>query len=261
MIGTLSLILLLLMMLIGGERGAISVIALFGNIVILSVAIFFLATGLSPIIVVPAVSLLSGRLTLTKQNGRNAKTSAALLSTLVIMLVMTPFIALFMRSAAGGGFHELRLIEEDIDLYFKQSLNIPMLQIFVSITILSALGAVLDTTLSVASVVYEVYRHNPQDTRRDLFSSGMRVGKDIIGTTTNTLLFAYMADTLLLAAYLHQREIGLAYILNSRFLFQAVTVMLFGQLACVLAVPTASFFIAKRLKEGDKNDSGKRKTE
>ena len=78
MIGTLSLILLLLMMLIGGERGAISVIALFGNIVILSVAIFFLATGLSPIIVVPAVSLLSGRLTLTKQNGRNAKTSAAL---------------------------------------------------------------------------------------------------------------------------------------------------------------------------------------
>ena len=82
--------------------------------------------------------------------------------------------------------------------YYNTNLHINMLQITVCMVLLSTLGAVLDTALSITSSLYEVILHKPDMSRREIYHSGLQIGKDIIGTTVNTLFFAYLGDSLLL---------------------------------------------------------------
>ena len=113
--------------------------------------------------------------------------------------------------------NEIQSMQEDIMYFYESDIHISMLQIAVSVTILSALGAAIDTALSVTSAVYEVKQHRPELFQKELFDSGMQVGKEIIGTTVNTLLFVYLGDSMLLFAYLKKGGYTIETIVNSRF--------------------------------------------
>ena len=69
------------------------------------------------------------------------------------------------------------MIQEDVQLYYTMDIDIHMQQIAAGIVILSALGAVMDTALSVTSAVYEVSVHKSGLDRREYFHSGLQVGK------------------------------------------------------------------------------------
>ena len=92
---------------------------------------------------------------------------------------------------------------------------------------------------SVTSSVYEVWTHKNSLTAKELTSSGYQVGKEIIGTTVNTLLFAYLGGSILLFAYVQTQQYNLEIILNSKFLFQDVAIMLSGAIACLFTVPVS----------------------
>ncbi len=57
--------------------------------------------------------------------------------------------------------------------------------------LISSLGAIMDVGMSIVSSLYEVQHHNPSITARQLFRSGIEIGKDMIGTMTNTLILAF----------------------------------------------------------------------
>ena len=80
---------------------------------------------------------------------------------------------------------------------------------------------------------------------KELIESGIRVGKDVIGTTINTLLFAYFGESLLLLSYLKMRNDSLEFLLNSKILFQSCASMLLGAIACVLVLPISTVLLAK----------------
>ena len=103
--------------------------------------------------------------------------------------------------------------------YYSTDIHINMLHVAVFVTVFSTLGAVIDTALSVTSSVYEVWTHKNSLTAKELTSSGYQVGKEIIGTTVNTLLFAYLGGSILLFAYVQTQQYNLEIILNSKFLF------------------------------------------
>ena len=86
--------------------------------------------------------------------------------------------------------------------------------------ILSTLGAVLDMALTVTTSVYEVSIHKPEMKLTELVESGMQIGREVIGTTVNTLLFAYLGESLLLFSYLKMQDYTLETLLNSKILFQ-----------------------------------------
>ena len=91
----------------------------------------------------------------------------------------------------------------------------------------------------MTSSVYEVWTHKNSLVEKELTSTGYQVGKEIIGTTVNTLLFAYLGGSILLFSYVQTQKYSLEIILNSRFLFQDVAIMLFGAIACLVAVPVS----------------------
>ena len=135
-----------------------------------------------------------------------------------------------------------------------RNLHINMLQITVCMVLLSTLGAVLDTALSITSSLYEVILHKPDMSRREIYHSGLQIGKDIIGTTVNTLFFAYLGDSLLLFFYLKNVKYTAEVILNSKMLFQGVSAMLFSAIACLLTVPVASAGCMLFLKKEEKKE-------
>ena len=117
--------------------------------------------------------------------------------------------------------------------YYSTDIHINMLHVAVFVTVFSTLGAVIDTAL------YEVWTHKNSLTAKELTSSGYQVGKEIIGTTVNTLLFAYLGGSILLFAYVQTQQYNLEIILNSKFLFQDVAIMLSGAIACLFTVPVS----------------------
>ena len=157
---------------------------------------------------------------------------------LVMLLLFIPIYLIIWRSGSYG-LNELQLSEDDFMYYYSMDIHINMLHVAVFVTVFSTLGAVIDTALSVTSSVYEVWTHKNSLTAKELISSGYQVGKEIIGTTVNTLLFAYLGGSILLFAYVQTQQYNLEIILNSKFLFQDVAIMLSGAIACLFTVPVS----------------------
>lgn len=77
-----------------------------------------------------------------------------------------------------------------------------MQKVMAAVVLLSTLGAVTDMALTVSTSLYEVKIHKPDMSNTELFQSGMQIGKSILGTTVNTLLFAYLGESMILVCIL-----------------------------------------------------------
>ena len=180
MIIFLALVLIVLMILIGGERGAVSLMTLAGNIVILFISILLMSIGFPALILILAAGAGVCYNSLFYQNGNNPKTRAAFLATLLVMLLLFIPIYLIIWRSGSYGLNELQLSEDDFMYYYSTDIHINMLHVAVFVTVFSTLGAVIDTALSVTSSVYEVWKHKNSLTAKELTSSGYQVVKENI---------------------------------------------------------------------------------
>ena len=240
MLMILGFILLFLIMIIGGDRGVISLISLVGNMLLLSLAIWLMAAGAPVLLVTVGVGTIISCVTLFYQNGTNEKTKSAFTAVLITMAVLFFFIYMVVWRSEAGGLNEIQAAEDDV-LYYN------MKNVATAVIILSTLGAVLDMALTVTTSVYEVSIHKPEMKLTELVESGMQIGREVIGTTVNTLLFAYLGESLLLFSYLKMQDYTLETLLNSKILFQNCVSMIFGAIACVVVMPVAAVLVGKRI--------------
>ena len=254
MILVLVLVLCIFLFFVGGERGAIVVTTLAGNVCVLAVTIILLANGMPIFPIIFLATILISYITLIQQNGKNQKTEIAFGATGIVILLLLAAIFLLLWDARSGGLNEIQAIQVDVMYYYNTNLHINLLQITVCMVLLSTLGAVLDTALSITPSLYEVILHKPDMSRREIYHSGLQIGKDIIVTTVNTLFFAYLGDSLLLFFYLKNVKYTAEVILNSKMLFQGVSAMLFSAIACLLTVPVASAGCMLFLKKEEKKE-------
>ncbi len=85
----LGLILISLIVIVGGDRGVVSLIALVGNLLLLSFAIWLMAaTGVPVLLVTVGQGIVISCITLFYQNGTNVKTWSAFISVAITMLVL-----------------------------------------------------------------------------------------------------------------------------------------------------------------------------
>ena len=173
----LGLILLFLIMIIGGDRGVISLIALVGNMLLLSLAIWLMAAGAPVLLVTVGVGIIISCVTLFYQNGTNEKTKSAFTAVLITMAVLFFFIYMVVWRSEAGGLNEIQAAEDDV-LYYNMNLDINMRNVATAVIILSTLGAVLDMALTVTTSVYEVSIHKPEIKLTELVESGMKIGRD-----------------------------------------------------------------------------------
>lgn len=128
--------------------------------------------------------------------------------------------------------------------YIAQNSQIRIGQLLFSGIIISALGATMDVGMSIASTIQELHDRNPQLSAKELFVSGIRVGRDMMGTMTNTLIFAYVGGSLSTLVVNYAYDLSYRQVMNSYVLGIEIMQGLSGSLGVVLTVPVTAAIAA-----------------
>ncbi|MBE6918680.1 MAG: YibE/F family protein [Ruminococcaceae bacterium] len=113
--------------------------------------------------------------------------------------------------------------------------------------VISALGAVMDVTMGIASSLTEVFAADPHMTRRELFRSGMNIGRDMVGTMTNTLILAFLGSSFVLILYLYSMNLSTHQLLSSAFLSIEVVSGIASSIGVILSIPITAAVAAYAL--------------
>lgn len=115
--------------------------------------------------------------------------------------------------------------------------ELDMADIFIGGTILAGAGAVMDLAMDISSGVEEVARHNPSLPGRELFASGIRIGRSVVGTMTTTLLLAYSGGYLTLLMVFSLQGTPVREFLNNPLVACEAMKTLVGSFSLVLVAP------------------------
>ncbi|MEM5017685.1 YibE/F family protein [Metabacillus indicus] len=235
-------ILFLLMIMIGGRKGARSFAALFLNFVILFLAILFMADpNLDPILLTLAASAVISCVNLFFINEVNQKTAVAFISTMITLAMLYFLIVILTDKFMIQGFGEEEV--EELSM-FSLFIGIDFVKIGASVIIMSTIGAITDIAISITSPMHEIVKHHPNIKRKELFTSGLTIGRDILGTNTNTLFFAFFGSYLGLLIWFKDLSYSIGDIVNSKvFSAEIITIMCAG-IGVAIVIPITSWIAA-----------------
>lgn len=120
------------------------------------------------------------------------------------------------------------------------SINFNFRQMLFAGILVSTLGACMDVGMSIASSLDEIKMKNPDITWKDLLKSGMNIGRDVIGTMTNTLILAYVGGSLTLILLFLACNMNLYEILNKETIAEEIIPAIAGSMGVVFTVPITS---------------------
>jgi uncharacterized membrane protein len=238
----LSVILFLLMAFIGGKKGIKSFFALFFNFGVLIVIIFIMHDPNVNLIILTLIACaVISCINLFFINDINTKTKTAFLSSIITTVILLFFIVIVTEKAMIQGFGE----EEIRELSgFSLHIGIDFVKVGVSVIIMSTIGAIIDAALAISSPMREIHYHNPAITRKDLFKSGLSIGRDIIGTSTNTLFFAFFGGFLGLFIWFKDLSYPIWEIVNSKIFSAEMITILCAGIGVMIVIPISSWITA-----------------
>ncbi|MBM4761671.1 YibE/F family protein [Bacillus sp. B15-48] len=250
----LAMILFLLMAFIGGKKGVKSFIALFLNFAVLLLAILFMTNpSFDPIILTLIACAVISWINLFYINEVNSKTKTAFISTIITIVILLLFIVMITEMAMIQGFGE----EESEEMgMFSYYIGVDFVKIGASVIIMSTIGAIIDTAISISSPMREIYHHNPHISRKELFTAGLSIGRDILGTSANTLFFAFFGGYLALLIWFKDLFYSVGEVVNSKvFTAEMITILCAG-MGVALVIPITSAITAYYLlKTKDKQET------
>lgn len=217
------------------------------SVVVLAFAVFVifyiflnqvLAAKMNLTLLTLLVSAVIAGVTQVVISGWNKKSLAAILGTIggVSIAGILSIAAIYLMHLTGLDSEEAMMLKATI---LK---SVDFRGLLFSGMVLGALGAVMDVTISISSALYEVTQIQPKVTMKELFSTGMNVGRDIMGTMSNTLILAYIGSSLpLLLLIAAQPQSMLMPILNQNMIATEIARALTGSIGLICAIPLTAF--------------------
>lgn len=234
MIGLLVLFSALLIGL-GGKKGVASLLGLIFTVVsIWFFLIPLLRRGVPAIPAAVALVIVTTAVSMLLLNGFSAKTLCAVLGCVGGVLVAGVVAAVAGNLTPITGFNMAEA--EEIVLRVGDT-GLQIRGLLVSGILISALGAVMDTSMSITSAVFELHNMNPKVERKKLFQSGLNIGRDAMGTMSNTLILAFAGASLNTLLLFRVFDYPYLQIFNSDMMAIEVIQGLSGSIGIVLTVP------------------------
>ena len=241
---------LLMLWIIGGKKGFKSAIGLvFTFICIIYLFLPMLYKGYSPFLSAVIVIILITIVSLYLIDGITKKSISAMIGTIIGVIIAGICAAGFGYVAKISGYN----VSEVEELVFvANNTELKVGGILFSAILIASLGAVMDVSMSISSTLTEIYNHNKNIGRVELFKSGINVGRDMMGTMSNTLILAFTGgsiNTLILnyAYALKHNQIINMYEIGIEIM-QGVS----GSIAIILSVPLVSIISSYFLTYGRK---------
>lgn len=234
---------------VGGKVGAKSLAALAVTLVCLfRILIPLLMKGAPTLLTVFLVCAYITVVTMVLLGGVRRKTVCAALGTIAGTALALLFGLLAQSLARVDG---MRLADVEPLLQLRQTgTPIGLRGLLVGGIVISALGAVMDVAMSIASAMTEVHTVAPTLSRRELFRSGMNIGRDMVGTMTNTLILAFLGNGFALIIYLYSLGLSAYQLISSAYLTIEVISSVSSSIGVILSVPLTALISAAILTRG-----------
>lgn len=226
---------LIVMVAVGGKTGLKSLAGLLVTLACLFLVLIpLLMKGLPTLPTVFLVCAYVAVVSLTIVGGVQRKTVCAMLGA----IAGTALALLFgLAAQAITRIDGLRISDVEPLLQLRQQgTPIGLRGLLVGGVVISALGAVMDVTMGIASSLSEVHEANPSLTRKELFRSGMNIGRDMVGTMTNTLILAFIGSGFTLILYLYSLGLSLHQLLSSAYLSIEVVSGISSSVGVILSI-------------------------
>lgn len=221
-------IFIFILLIVGKKQGLFSIISLAVNAVLLSYALdVYLYDPETSLVLICGISvILFTAISLLLVNGFNEKTYAAIIATLLgtfISLLIT-YLVIWLTSGKGLRYEEM------------QFLTRPYQMVFMAGVFVGSLGAVMDVAITMSSSIFGLYEQNNNISIKALKTSGLDIGKDIMGTMTNILFFAYISGSIpILILYLKNAS-PLGFTLSMNLSLELARALA-GGIGIVLTIP------------------------
>lgn len=228
-----------LMIWIGGVKGIRAFLGLaFCLFTVIMLMLPMIYQGYSPVLASVVTVVITTAVSLVLLNGISKKTTAAIISTAAGVIIAGIIFGIMSWLLHVSGYN---MDETEYMVLVAQNTSLKVGEVLFAGVLISALGAVMDVGMSISSAIFELHEANPKMTQSQLVKSGMNIGKDMIGTMSNTLILAFVGscigEMLVLTSY------GIRYhqFINSDFIAIEIGQGLSGTMAVILTVPVASF--------------------
>ena len=238
-LGWLSLLFCGLLIYVGRKKGFYSLISIGLTVLLITHALSpLILIGINPVLATILICVASTAATMYLVGGCNAKSTSAVMLSLLFAGLLS-YITMFTAHLTG-------FTEENSMFLYTAHPELDFIGITISTMILATLGAVMDVAMSIASTINEIYITDNTKTVKDLFISGMNVGRDIIGTMANTLILVYLGGSLPLL--LLAGNIDLQKFINLNQVVTETASALIGSIAIVICVPFTAVAASQMIK-------------
>ncbi|MDO4173990.1 MAG: YibE/F family protein [Eubacteriales bacterium] len=250
---------LLTIWLIGGKQGIYSIFGL--AFTFLCIFFFFLPMiyrGFSPVAAAVIVVIASTLVTMYLVAGVSVKGTAAVIGTIMGVLVAGIIAFVFGKLGHVTGYNV-----SDIEnlIYVQEQVGIQVGELLFAGILISALGAVMDVSMSIASTLQELHDKNPAMGGRQLFRSGMTVGRDMMGTMSNTLILAFAGGSINTLVLFYAYAYSYTQMINMYDIGIEIIQGLSASLGVVLTVPFVSGIAAWMIAHAAAKEQKAAKTE
>lgn len=238
--------------LIGGRTGLKSLIGLIFTILCLFLILIPALLRGAPTIL--TTFLMCGYISLvsfTILGGVHRKTISAFLGTFAGTAFAMVFGLIAQSAARVNG---LRITDVEPLLQLRQTgTPIGLKGLLVAGIIISALGAVMDVSMSISSALEEVHQANPELSSRQLFRSGMNIGRDMAGTMTNTLILAFLGSGFTLTIYLYSLGLSFYQLFSSAYAAMEIISGISSSIGMILTIPLTAVIASTLIKKTETN--------
>lgn len=231
------------LVIIGGKKGAKSALGLIFSIVCIIWILLPLALkGFSVILVTLVLVLICNLVCFFLIDGIKIKTVVAAAGSVcgVITGAIFTLIAQWIMSVDAYQMDEAETL-----LLVMTTTKLQMHDLLMCGVLIACMGAVMDVAMTIASAMAELHELNPQLGRWELFRSGMNIGKDAMGTMSNTLILAYAGSSLNMMLLIYSYGVGFQQLMNTNFMAIEIIRTIAGSIGIIFTIPIVATIAAR----------------
>ncbi|MEM9042270.1 MAG: YibE/F family protein [Actinomycetota bacterium] len=237
----LVLLFVVAILVLGGWRGLGAIAGLAASlVVIVGFTLPAVLDGRSSVLVALVSASVIAYLALFLAHGPTAATATALLSSLASLAITGGLAWLFVVSSSLTG-----LADESVGFLDALGSEIDPRGLLLAGIIIGSLGVLDDVTVTQVSAVWELHRGDPAQTWRQLYARGLRIGRDHISSTVNTLFLAYAGAAMPLLLLFREAGQSVGSVLTREVVATEVIRALVGSIGLIASVPISTLLAAR----------------
>ncbi|MDF2588346.1 MAG: YibE/F-like protein [Anaerocolumna sp.] len=225
---------------IGGKKGLMALLSLLLTLIaVVKILIPLLIQGFPAITTTIVLIVIVTIVSYILLDGINVKTISATSGTIIGVMLsgLLAYIVGLIGHVSGFQMEEAESL-----LLIAGEHGLKIRNLFVCGIFIASLGAIMDIAMSIASAIHELHEVNPSLNINQLFRSAMNIGKDAMGTMTNTLILAFTGSSLNLLLIIYSYGIPFSQLINTDIIAIEIIKGIAGSIGIVLTVPIIAYF-------------------